>query len=90
MHDINIKTYCTHETYRVPMTNHMSKKEKHPMMRRYLEILRDRNRDIMWGHGWRAAGVGTIMYCLTWTDVQQTRKNKNKRGRKITNGGKMS
>ena len=52
MHDTNVKTYCTHETNTLPMTDHMIKDKEHQAVRRYLDILKDRNRYKIWGGRW--------------------------------------
>ena len=51
-HDIKVKAYSTHETYTLPMTNHMTKGKEHQAVRRYLDILKDRSLYKMCGDRW--------------------------------------
>ena len=44
MHAINVKTYYTHETNTLPMTDQMTKEEEHQAVRRYLDMLKDSSR----------------------------------------------
>ena len=43
MHGIKAKTYCTHETRTLSMTDHMTYENEHQAVRRLLEILKDRS-----------------------------------------------
>ena len=41
MHDINVKTYRTHETKTLPLTDHMTNEKEHQAVRRLLEAVKD-------------------------------------------------
>ena len=43
MHGVKAKTYYTHETRTLSMTDHMTYENEHKAVRRLLEILKDRS-----------------------------------------------